>query len=258
MGGEGESGVWRWLARCQVGDDLAEQGGELGAVAGTRRSDHEWAGPVEDEVLVSGRGVEAGHLVDGIAGQPGHAPLDERDRAGACRRIDSVVAVSRRGDLTAVDLAHLDRAGDLSVAAARQAVTLVRVVPEDEGGPGAGRGAGLVAGGEVEDLLLGYRQGGEPDEVAGQRGEPCADSDRDDRGGERAALGVHQRAAAARARRQAGYRRVEADVGTAGGGQPEHRGHRAVRVEHAGVGVEHDLAGTGEGDERPAFGRLAG
>jgi hypothetical protein len=105
VGGEGEARVWCWLARCQVGDDLAEQRGELGTVAGARRRDHERARPVEDEVLVGGRGVEAGHFVDGIAGQAGQALFSERDRASACGRVDGVVAVSRRGDLTVVVLA---------------------------------------------------------------------------------------------------------------------------------------------------------
>jgi len=164
VGGEGEAGVWRRLARCQVGDDLAEQRRELGAVAGARRCDHERTRPVEDEVLVGSRGVEAGHLVDGIAGQAGQAPFGERDRAGACGRIDGVVTVSGRGELAVVLLAELDRAGYLSVAAARQAVTIVHFILEDEDGPRGGR---LPVGSEMEDLLLGHRQGGKPDEVGG-------------------------------------------------------------------------------------------
>jgi len=167
VGGEGEAGVWRRLASCQVGDDLAEQRRELGAVAGARRCDHERARPVEDEVLAGGRGVEAGHVVDGIAGQAGQALFDESDRPGAGGRVDVVVTVSRRGDLAVVVLAELNRAGHLSVAAARQAVTVVCFVPEDEDGPRGGRGAGLPVGSEVEDLLLGYRQGGKPDAVCG-------------------------------------------------------------------------------------------
>src|SRR6516164_4423350 len=164
MSGEGEAGVWRWLARRQVGDDLAEQRGELGAVARARRCDHERARPVEDEVLVGGRGVEAGHLVDGVAGQTGQAPFGERDRPGARGRVDGVVTVSRGGGLAVVVLAELDRAGHPSVAAARQAVTVVYFVLEDEDRPRGGR---LPEGSEMEDLLLDYRQGGQLDEAGG-------------------------------------------------------------------------------------------
>ncbi len=55
--------------------------------------------------------------------------------------------------------------------------------------------------------------------------------------------------------RQRDDRGVEAHVGAVGGRQPEHRGDRAVGVEHAGVFVVHDPADAVEVDERPPLGR---
>ncbi len=80
--GQGEAGLSGGLARGESRDDLAEQRRELRAVARAGRGDHERAAarPVEDEVLVRGPGVKAGHLVDRAA-RRGRAPAWTRSRA---------------------------------------------------------------------------------------------------------------------------------------------------------------------------------
>ena len=101
--------------------------------------------------------------------------------------------------------------------------------------------------------------GGSSHQPVEQRRDPGAGRDGDHRGGEGAAVGVRDGAVAGLRGRQAGDRGLEAHVGAAGRRQPEHRGDRAIGVEHAGVGVEHDLFDPVEVELGPALrGRARG
>src|SRR5271167_3496968 len=87
VGGQGEAGVGGGLAGGQAGDDLAGQRGELRAVPRAGGGDHQGADPVQDEVLIGGRGEQAAGLVDDLAAQAGQVPLGEGDHALARGRV---------------------------------------------------------------------------------------------------------------------------------------------------------------------------
>jgi hypothetical protein len=89
----------------QVGQDPAEQGGELEAVGGAEGDqDVVAAGEgAEGEVAVGGEGVEAGRGVVVGAGGGRQAGAEEPGQAGAGRRV-GVEAAAAGGDLGAADV----------------------------------------------------------------------------------------------------------------------------------------------------------
>jgi hypothetical protein len=144
VGGEREARVGRRPALGQADDDLAQERGELGAVTGARRGDDEWALPVEDEVLVDGRRIEAGALRQLVAVirliEAGKAAGGEVEDAAPVGRVDHEVAGRRGNWLPRVVLADLDRAGDAAVTAAEEPVEAGLLVLVDEARPGVRRG----------------------------------------------------------------------------------------------------------------------
>lgn len=155
MRGEGEPRLRRRLAVRQVGEDLTGERCELGAVAGAGGGDDERAAAVEDEVLVRGLGEQAGHLVNRLAHETGQALASEADRPPSFRGIHHEVARVGRGEGAAAHLPELDRAGDLTVAAAGQAVVEAVIAVVDEDRPGSRTGRRRPGRREVKDLLLG-------------------------------------------------------------------------------------------------------
>src|SRR6185437_1082687 len=154
VGRQGEAALGRRATTGQVGDDLPGQRRELGAVARARRADDEGPVPVQDEVLVHGRGVQAGNLAGRRRVQAGEPVPDETDGPlPGFRTDDPVTVVPGCRPAAAVVRADLDRARHLAVDPGGQAVhDAVAVV--DERRPGPGRGPL----GEVEGLLLGHDQ----------------------------------------------------------------------------------------------------
>jgi hypothetical protein len=256
VGGERETGIGRRLALGQAHDDLAEERSELGAVAGARRGDDEGALPVEDEVLVDGRGVKAGGLRQLVAVirliEAGKVAGGEGEDAVAVGRVDGEVA-GRRGDrLSRVVLADLDRAGDAAVTAAEESVETGLFVLADEARPRVRRGRRAL--GQVQDLLLGDGQRRQAHQPAREGLEPRADRDDGHRRGELLLARADYRAG--RGRLDARRRRPEADVRAVGRGGAEHGGHRAVGVERARLWVEQDGTEAVEAESGPALGRL--
>ncbi len=209
-------------------------------MAGAGGGDDERAAAVQDEVLVRGLGEQAARLVNRLAHQPGQAPGSEADRPASFRGIHRVVARVGRGDGAAAHLPELDRAGDRTVAATGQAVVAAVVAVVDEDRPGSRTGRRRPHRSEVKDLLLRDPQRRQVHQALEQRGDPGARRDDRHRRGDRSVRGRDGHAVPAND--DALGPRAEADVGAPRPGEPQHRGHRAVGVEHPGGGVVHDRA----------------
>src|SRR6185437_2937871 len=167
VGRQGEAAFGRRATAGQVGDDLPGQRRELGAVTRAGRADDEGPVPVQDEVLVRGRGVQAGHLADRFRFQPGQQLPGELVDPVPGRRVDNPVPAVAGGAGAAAVLAYLDRARDFAVPPGGQAVPDHVAVP-DERGPGLGD-----AGREVEGTDLGHDQRRQRHLPSEQRFQPC-------------------------------------------------------------------------------------
>ena len=76
-----------------VGGDVADQRGELGAVPGAGGDQRDAVGAVDDEVLVRRAGEQTGRLGVGLGDESGQVLPDVVDDPGAVRRVDDTVLV---------------------------------------------------------------------------------------------------------------------------------------------------------------------